>query len=108
MVSSVLGMVKKGKSAEKKNYVVVKTSHGGLEGGPYTSGQGPASAARKAARQRFTKANSKIRITVRATHGTREFTYNVTRVKLAKPVVRMIKGKEIVNNYEIKCVKAKP
>lgn len=91
---------------EKKNYVVVKSSAGGTDG-LYTSSQGPAAAAKKAATKRFKKsAGAPITLTIRATGSDRLFTYHVKRVKLAKPFVSKIAGKEIVRKYETQIKKA--
>jgi hypothetical protein len=73
-----------------RHYVVVRTSLGKI-GGRYASNSGPAAAAKKAASTRFGIKN-KMRITVRQTGSDREFTYDATREKLAKPVVRRIAG----------------
>lgn len=91
---------------EKKNYVVVKASAGGTDG-LYTSASGPAAAAKKAATKRFKKsAGAMITITMRQTGSDREFTYHVKRVKLAKPFVSKIAGKEIVRKYATEIKKA--
>lgn len=87
---------------EMKHYTVEKSSAGGTDG-YYTSRSGPAAAARKAANRRFTSATTKIRITLRETGTQRTFTYDVTRVKLPKPYVSKIKGREIVRQFTTKC-----
>lgn len=87
---------------ETKHYVVVRASAGGTTG-RYSSTYGPAAAAKKAAKQRFTGSTNKVRITVRETGTEREFTYDVERKKLAEPKVRKIGNSEVRNMYEIKC-----
>jgi hypothetical protein len=89
-------------SADANNYTVVATSMGAT-GGRYTSKSGPAAAAKKAASQRLRKGSgSKITLTVRQLGSDKEFKYEATRVKLAKPVVRKIKGVTVTSEYEIK------
>lgn len=89
--------------SESKNYTVIASSIGG-SGGRYTSASGPAAAAKKAASQRLRGASSgtnKVRLTMRQLGSDREFKYEATRVKLAKPVVRKIKGVTITSEYKI-------
>lgn len=80
-------------------------------GGRYKSAT-PASAAKKAATRLFkkAKASQKFKTIRRITFALRETTagsdktvydYKANRVKLAKPVVRVIAGKEVVNNFKI-------
>jgi hypothetical protein len=82
-------------------------------GGRYKSSS-PSAAARKAATKLFKKASkgtqSKVTFCLRETtvgSKKKEYHYVATRVKLAKPLVRVINGKEIVNRYktEVKAVK---
>ena len=95
------------KKSGKVNYVVVASSHGGTDG-TYSSKRGPQAAASKAATQRFNKTKTdKLRITIRETGTDRKFTYDVKRVKLAKPVETVIKGVKIVRQYENKVVPVK-
>jgi hypothetical protein len=95
-------------SKPMNHYTVTKTS-AGKPGGRYTSKSGPAAAAKKAASKRFGKGGSgnKLRLTVRETGTKSEFTYDATRIKLAKPVVRKIKGVTITSEYsvDVKAVK---
>ncbi len=90
-----------------------------VSGGRYKSAP-PASAAKKAASKLFKKAKSmpKYKTVRRLTFTLRESTsgsdkdeyrYKAARVKLAKPLVRVINGKEIVNKFkiEITAVKSK-
>jgi hypothetical protein len=95
-------MAKSKSKSESKNYTVISSSIGGT-GGRYTSASGPAAAAKKAASQRLRGAsgNNKVRLTVRQLGSDREFKYEATRVKLAKPVVRKIKGVTITSEYKI-------
>lgn len=89
-----------------KNYVVERASAGGTDGS-YTSRSGPAAAASKAATKRFTSKVTAVKITVRETGTDKLFTYNIKRVKLPKPFVTVIKGKEIVRKYKTVCKAAK-
>ena len=92
---------------EVKNYVVVEASAGGTEG-LYKSTSGPAAAAKKAATKRFKAAKvTTVTLTLRATGSDRLFTYTATRVKLAKPFVSTIAGKEVVREYATEVKKAK-
>jgi hypothetical protein len=82
-------------------------------GGRYVS-KTPSSAARKAATKLFKKASNSGKITFCLRETTvdskkKEFHYVATRVKLAKPLVRVINGVEIVNRFktEVKAVKDK-
>ena len=86
---------------EAKHYVVVKSTVGGTDG-YYSSRSGPAAAAKKAATRRFTDGHNTITLTVRETGTEREFTYQLTREKLAKPFVSKIAGKEVVRRYVVK------
>lgn len=91
------------KTDSTRNYTVTASSVGGI-GGRYTSGSGPAAAARKAASQRLrgaTSGTNKVRLTVRQLGSDREFKYEATRVKLAKPVVRKIKGVTVTSEYQV-------
>ncbi len=94
------------KEGGKKYYVVTKTSSG-KTGGRYSSLNGPAAAAKKAASKRFGTKNS-ITITVKQTgvKNIKEFTYEATRTKLRNPVERTINGKTIkyLYNVEVKAV----
>jgi hypothetical protein len=83
-------------------------------GGRYKSAT-PASAAKKAASRLFkkAKASQKYKTIRRITFSIRETTsgsdktlydYKANRVKLAKPVVRVINGQQIVNNFKIEIV----
>lgn len=99
-----------GKGARKAkgeyvHYTVVKGN--GSEDGDFKSKNGPAAAARKAARPLFTASNTKVRITIREKGSKRTFTYDVTRVKLPKPFVQTIAGRKITREYTttIKAVK---
>jgi hypothetical protein len=85
-----------------------------VEGGRYKSAT-PVSAAKKAASKLFKKAkdSSKYKSIRRITFSIRETTsgsdknvyeYKANRVKLDKPVVRVINGSEIVNHYKIEIV----
>ena len=81
----------------------------GKPGGRYKSASGPAAAAKKAATQRLRASKgsgSKVRLTVRQLGTDREFKYDATRVKLAKPVIRTIKGVTIKSEYAIDIKKA--
>ncbi len=78
-----------------RNYTVTKCSIGS-PGGRYSSRQGPAAAARKAASQRLqtrtTQKKTKITLTIRQLGTDKEFSYEAKREKLAKPVVRKLPG----------------
>jgi hypothetical protein len=87
-----------------RHYVVVRASLGKI-GGRYASNAGPSAAAKKAASNRFGSKN-KMRITVRQTGSDREFTYDATREKLAKPVVRRITGVMVTTSEYRVLVKA--
>lgn len=103
-------MAPKTKSDKKeKNYVIVSVSTGDATG-TYRSRSGPAAAARKAANRRFGPGVEKIRISIRETKTSKEFTYDVERVKLPTPFVSTIDGKEIKREYttKIKAVKKAP
>ena len=85
------------------NYTVISSSMG-KPGGRYSSNNGPAAAAKKAASQRFRGASAgsnKMRLTVRQLGSDREFKYEATRVKLPKPFVRKIKGVTITSEYQV-------
>jgi len=85
-------------------YYTVTTSTIGASGGRYSSRSGPGAAAKKAASKRFSKSKgsgSKLRLTVRENGTQREFTYDATRTKLAKPVVRKIGGVTVTSEYFI-------
>jgi hypothetical protein len=84
---------------EMNHYSVTKSSVG-KPGGRYASKSGPAAAAKKAASKRFGK-GTKLRLTVRELGSDREFTYDAARIKLAKPVVRKIKGVTITSEYRV-------
>lgn len=95
-----------------KTYTV-ESSSVNETGGRYKSSS-PSAAARKAATKLFKKASkgtqSKVTFCLRETtvgSKKKEYHYVATRVKLAKPLVRVINGKEIVNRYktEVKAVK---
>lgn len=90
------------------NYTVTRTSVGEV-GGTYQSKSGPMPAAKKAATKRLKGSNTKVRLTVREkTRGTHnEFTYDATRVKLAKPIIREAEGKTIKSEYKINIVPVK-
>ena len=96
-----------------KTYTV-ESSSVKVTGGRYKS-KTPSSAARKAATKLFKKAKGKVpaKITFclrESTSGSdkKEFHYVATRVKLAKPLVRIVNGVEIVNKYKtvVKAAKA--
>ncbi len=96
-----------------KTYTVESSSVNEM-GGRYVS-KTPSAAARKAATKLFKKASkgtqSKVTFCLRETtadSAKKEFHYVATRVKLAKPLVRVINGVEIVNRYktEVKAAKA--
>lgn len=87
----------KGASA---NYTVVSCTSGET-GGTYASKSGPAAAAKKAATRRF-NGKSKLRLTLRQLGTQKQFTYDCQRVKLAKPVMRKIKGATVTSEYETK------
>jgi hypothetical protein len=95
-----------GKTKKKPtiNYTVTKSSIGS-PGGRYSSRQGPAAAARKAASQRFQSQTStrktKITLTIRQLGSDKEFSYEAKREKLAKPVVRTISGQTVTSKYQI-------
>ena len=91
--------------SDERHYVLVKGN--GKEDGDYKSRSGPSGAARKAARRLFSSSVTKVRVTIRETGTKKTFTYDVTRVKLPKPLIRKIKGVEIRNEYttKIKAVK---
>ena len=79
---------------------MVTRSSAGKPGGRYASKSGPAAAAKKAASKRF-GTKSKARVTVRELGSDREFTYDATRVKLPKPIVRKIGGKTVTSEYRV-------
>jgi hypothetical protein len=83
-----------------RHYTVVRSS-AGKPGGRYASKSGPAAAAKKAASKRFGKEGGKMRVTVRETGTDREFTYDATRVKLPKPIVRKIAGITVTSRYRV-------
>jgi hypothetical protein len=96
-----------------KTYTV-ESSSVNVTGGRYKS-KSPSSAARKAATKLFKKAKgksvAKITFCLReSTSGSdkKEFHYVANRVKLTKPLVRVINGVEIVNRYKtvVKAAKA--
>jgi len=96
-----------------KTYTV-ESSSVNVSGGRYKSNS-PSSAARKAATKLFKKAKgksvAKITFCLReSTSGSdkKEFHYVANRVKLTKPLVRVINGVEIVNRYKtvVKAAKA--
>jgi hypothetical protein len=87
---------KKKPTPPTRSYTVTKCSIGS-PGGRYSSRQGPAAAARKAASQRFqtqktqtTQKKTKITLTIRQLGTDKEFSYAAKREKLAKPVVRKL------------------
>ena len=86
-----------------RHYVVVRSSRGS-PGGRYSSKTGPAAAARKAATRRFGGASTKLQITVRETGTDREFTYTAHRVRLPKPFVRQINGKNVTSEHKTEVV----
>lgn len=89
-------------------YTVTKSSIG-KSGGRYSSKSGPGAAAKKAASKRFGKASTgKMRLTVRENGTDHEFTYDATRSKLAKPVVRKIGGVTITSEYQVDVKAVKP
>jgi len=85
-------------------YTVVRSSVG-APGGRYVSKSGPAAAARKAASKRFGSGTS-MRVTIRETSSDHEFTYDATRVKLPKPVVRTIAGVTVTSRHRVDVVKS--
>ena len=96
-----------------KTYTV-ESSSVNVTGGRYKS-KSPSSAARKAATKLFKKAKgkavAKITFCLReCTSGSdkKEFHYVANRVKLTKPLVRVINGVEIINRYKtiVKAAKA--
>lgn len=102
-----------------KTYTV-ESSCINVTGGRYKS-KNPMSAGRKAASRLFKKAEKspkyrslkKITFCIReATQGSdkKTFDYEATRVRLAKPLVRVIDGVEIVNKFKtvVKAVAHKP
>lgn len=93
----------------ERHYVVTSCTYG-EPGGRYSSKSGPAAAARKAASKRLGKNEgaARLRLTVRETGTSREFTYDARRVKLEQPAVRIIGGKQIVSKYrvDVKAVRA--
>lgn len=86
------------------NYTVTHCTIGS-PGGRYSSRQGPAAAARKAASQRLQSQSqtkkTKISLTIRQLGSDKEFSYEAKRVKLAKPVVRNINGTTVTSKYHI-------
>lgn len=86
-------------------YTVVRSSVG-EPGGRYASKSGPAAAAKKAASKRFGTKRS-VRVTIRETGTDREFTYDATRVKLSKPVIRKIGGVTVTREFRVKVVAVK-
>lgn len=98
------GKMKQPTPPTARNYTVTKCSFGS-PGGRYSSRQGPAAAARKAASQRFQSQTSskktKISLTIRQLGSDKEFSYEAKRVKLAKPVVRTINGQTVTSKYQI-------
>lgn len=96
---------------EKKRTFTIASSCINVKGGRYNS-LNPMSAAKKAATQLFKKAKKsqkykslrKITFCVRETtidSDKLEYHYKAARVKLDKPVSRIINNKEIVNHYRI-------
>jgi len=82
----------------------VDSSSIGVTGGRYKS-KVPSSAAKKAASKLFAKKNTKsmefqIRETTRGSDK-QIYAYKAIRETLAKPLVRVIAGKEVVNRYKI-------
>lgn len=96
---------------EKKRTFTIASSCINVKGGRYNS-LNPMSAAKKAATQLFKKAKKsqkykslrKITFCVRETtfgSDKLEYHYKAARIKLDKPIVRIIDNKEIVNHYRI-------
>lgn len=89
---------------EKKSYTV-ESSAVDITGGRYKSSS-PSGAAKKAARMLFRKCKKKvkkIRFVIRETtsgSGKKTFEYTATRTKLAKPVVRVLDGVKVVNQFK--------
>lgn len=96
--------------AGSKTYTI-HTSCINVTGGRYKSSS-PSAAAKKAATSLFRKASKmqkyksykKITFCLReSTSGSdkKMFEYSATRVKLVKPIVRVINGVEIINRYKV-------
>lgn len=98
----------------KSNSYTIEQSDINFSGGRYLS-LNPYTAAKKAANQLFRKINNEekykkfkstktLKFTLRETTSgsiKKEFTYKATQVKLDKPIIITIKGKEIVYKYKI-------
>jgi hypothetical protein len=96
---------------EKKRTFTIASSCINVNGGRYNS-LNPMSAAKKAATQLFKKAKKsrkykslrKITFCLRETtisSDKLEYHYKAARMKLDKPIIRIIDNKEIVNHYRI-------
>ena len=87
-------------SVKPVRYYIVMASSIGKPGGRYASKSGPFAAAKKAASKRFGKDETSMKLTIRETGTKNEFTYDATRIKLDKPVVRKVGQTTIISEYK--------
>jgi hypothetical protein len=86
-------------AVKKKYYVFVNKD--GSENGRYSSTNGPAAAAKKAATRRFTDRMRVLQVTVRETGTQKRFSYTATRTRLPQPLVRQFASGEVRTQYKI-------